>query len=53
MALQQAGSAEPFADGILAGMTKRWVPDIVGKTGSGDIGAEIAGLARRLFLVLP
>jgi len=42
MALEQAGIAEPLADGILAGMAEGRIADVVRQAGGGDDGAEIA-----------
>ena len=44
MAFEQPGIAEPFADGILAGMTERRIADIVRQAGSGNDCPEIARL---------
>lgn len=42
VAFEQPGSAEPFADGILAGVPERRVADVVSQAGRCDNCPEIA-----------
>jgi hypothetical protein len=46
MAFEQPGIAEPFADGILAGMAEGRIADVVGQAGGGDDRPEIARTRR-------